>query len=93
MLEYVLIATEQQKKLSFHMEGHDSACLVNCEVKRSRQGDSFEIILKKFTEIRSSENKFDEGLINSKIISPETVAVASINDKGEFTRISDNQRR
>ncbi len=79
---------EQQKKLSFHMEGHDSACLVNCEVKRSRQGDSFEIILKKFTEIRSSEKKFEEGVINSKINSPETVAVASICDKGEFTRIS-----
>ncbi len=87
-MRVVGFTTEQQKKLSFHMEGHDSACLVNCEVKRSRQGDSFEIILKKFTEIRSLEKKFYEGLINSKIISPETVAVASIYDKGEFTRIS-----
>lgn len=51
--------TYQQMKLSELFEKKATVKLVNCEVKKSRAGDGFEVLLKRYTEIKESSKKLD----------------------------------
>ena len=56
---FVGFSSEQQKKLvSFH-SSHTPAHLSNCELKKARQGDEMEVLLKKFTKISESPKKIN----------------------------------
>ena len=46
-LRFVGFNTEQQKKLSSLFKSREAAHLTNCEIKRSRQGDKLEVMIKK----------------------------------------------
>ena len=67
--------TFQQKKLCELFEQKATVKLVNCEVKQARSGDGFEILLKRYTEIKESPNKLDFESINSEqcFIMPTTI--------------------
>ena len=52
-------SSDQQKKLSSYQESQHPIILNNCEIKQSRQGDQYEILLKKFTNITESPKKIE----------------------------------
>ena len=88
-MRFVGFTTEQQNKLATYLEAHQPACLINCEVNRSRQGNSFEIILKKFTEITQSQKTIDESDVTANLVDlPATIALEQLPDIAEFNRVS-----
>ena len=46
-------------KLSSYQESQHPIILNNCEIKKSRQGDQYKILLKKFTNITESPKKIE----------------------------------
>ena len=56
---FVGFSSEQQKKLASFHSSHTPAHLSNCELKKARQGDEMEVLLKKFTKISESPKKIN----------------------------------
>ena len=61
----------QQKKLSSFMEKSESVSLKNCQIKRARQAEELEIVLRSSSGVELSPKKFTVGdigrLVNSKM--------------------------
>ena len=61
----------QQKKLSSFMEKSESVSLKNCQIKRARQAEELEIVLRSSSGVELSPKKFSVGdigrLSNSKM--------------------------
>lgn len=87
-LRLVGFTTEQQKKLSTLLEAKQPAYLTNCELKRNRQGDKMEIILKKFTTIGKSPKKIDLPADEVTVDSPELITLDQLPDIQPFQRVS-----
>ena len=88
-LRIVGFSSEQQKKLSAFFESGQPAHLENCEVKKSRQGDKLEVMLKKFTDIQKSPKKItippDDGLSDDSAV---YITLGELNKVDEFQRVT-----
>ena len=70
------------------LESRQPAHLTNCEIKRSRQGDKLEILLKKFTEISKSPKKIDIPEQQVAPDSPSIITLGQLHDIQDFQRVS-----
>ena len=80
-------ARSVRRKLE-EFQGKDATiALSNCEVKRSRQGDSLEILIGKESQVDVSDKEFDASAIpNAKY--GETISLDQLPDLEQFQRVS-----
>ena len=79
---------QQQKKISHFHSKNTPVTIVNCEVKPSRQGHGFEIMLKNGTEIRESSKKLDvPAIIQECMPKPKSIHLNSLPDIEQFEKV------
>ena len=75
-IRFVGFETFQQRKLSELFEQKATVKLMNCEVKKARSGDGYELLLKRYTiaEIESL-NMFDKVTIHAKVVKVNSLSM------------------
>ena len=77
---------DQQRKLSSYFDKKEPARLINCEVKPAREGNTMEIMLKKFTEITSSPKKI--AIPEDVPSTPNVIKIIDLPSINNFQRVS-----
>jgi hypothetical protein len=77
--------TDQQRKLTTYFQNTKSIRLVNCEIKPSREGESMEIMLKKFTEIKSSPK--DISIPKENPQKSKTITIQNLEQTANYQRV------
>ena len=77
---------EQRVKLADFQEGAKSVALLNCEVKKARQSEELEVILKSASRVESSPKKF-EG-VDISAVGKSEITLDELYNKNTFDRIS-----
>lgn len=84
-IRFVGFETFQQRKLNDLFEQKATVKLVDCEVKKARSGDGYELLLKRYTEIKESPKKLDfESIHKEQSASPNPKSIAEIENLNVF---------
>ena len=79
----------QQQKTMTDYQKNIPIQLINCEVKPSRQGHGYELMLKSGTQIKESPKKLDvPALINATDTGPKTVTLDALPTMGIFEKVT-----
>ena len=81
-------SSDQQKKLSSYQESQHPIILNNCEIKQSRQGDQYEILLKKFTNNITESPKKIEIPQNVPEDSSTSISVTELSQMQQFQKVN-----
>ena len=87
-MRIVGFSSEQQRKLACFKEKEQAAHLVNCEIKRSREGDKMELMLKKWSKIDKSEKNITIPDNVQLLESSTFMELKDVQDMQEFQRVS-----
>ena len=77
---------EHRARLAEYEEEAKSVAILNCEVKKARQSDELEVILKSASKVQASPKKF-KAVDISKIGNSE-IALGELEEKNTFDRVS-----
>lgn len=88
-IRFVGFETFQQRKLNDLFEQKATVKLVDCEVKKARSGDGYELLLKRYTEIKESPKKLDfESIHKEQSASPNPKSIAEIENLNVFDKVT-----
>lgn len=80
---------QQQKTLNDYQQNNIPIQLINCEVKPSRHGHGYELILKSCTQIKESPKKLNvPALINATFTGPKTITLDALPTMGIFEKVT-----
>ena len=79
----------QQRKLTEYHQSNRTVELLNCEVKPSRLGEGYEVMLKSSTQIRESPKKLDVAVLKVDA-SPKVVSLEDLDGLAVFDRATVN---
>ena len=77
---------DQQHKLSSYFDEKEPARLINCEFKPTREGNTMQIMLEKFTEITSSTKKI--AIPEDDPSTPNVIKIIDLPSINNFQRVS-----
>ena len=81
----------QQRKLNELYQNNVPVQLANCEIKRARQGEGYELMLKSSTKINQSPKKLDVASLMADVTTAsKVITLSSLDSLDEFQKITVN---